>query len=464
MSGFDVKALRGLTADSRKVEPGFLFAALPGGRHDGRTFIADAVQAGATHVLALPGTAVPEGIELVADKNPRRRLAVLAAAFYGDQPETVVAVTGTNGKTSVVHFVNQMWRRLGLNSAMIGTLSGAMTTPDPVALHRELAAMARQSIRAVAMEASSHGLDQYRLDGVRLTAAGFTNISHDHLDYHGSFEKYLAAKTRLFSEVLPEEARAVLNADTPQFPDLKAKSKGSVVSYGAAGEHLRLLSATSYKGVQEIRLRRDGEEWEIALPLIGGFQVMNVLCALGLVLATSQNPGDIHIPDLLETLESVPGRLQDVPGHPAGAQVYVDYAHTPQALETVLTTLRPHTRGRLICVFGCGGDRDTEKRPVMGAVARHNADVVIVTDDNPRSEDPAAIRASILKAAPEAAEIGDRREAILKAVALAGPEDVVLIAGKGHETGQEIAGKIFDFKDFNEVQFAYEKLKKGETS
>jgi len=458
------REIRGLTADSRAVERGFLFAALPGSRHDGRAFIAEAVACGAVAVLAPQGTALPEGAgaaALVADDNPRRRLALMAARFYEVQPRSIAAVTGTNGKTSVASFTRQIWRRLGYRAASLGTLGlvparpdapKSLTTPDPVELHRCLAALAQDGIDHLAMEASSHGLDQHRLDGVRVTAAAFTNVTRDHLDYHGSMAAYLAAKRRLFAELLAADGTAVLNADDPAAAALAeacAARGPRVMTYGSRGRDLRLLRQEPTQDGQRLTLEIDGRRHEVSLLLAGTFQAANVLAALGLVLATgAQTPGTLdHALDVLGGLEGVPGRLESVGRTPRGAEVYVDYAHTPDALQTVLQALRPHTAGRLHVVVGCGGDRDPGKRPMMGEIAARLADAVIVTDDNPRSEDPAAIRRAILAAAPQAEEIGDRGEAIARAVATLSAGDVLVIAGKGHESGQIVGDRVLPFDD-----------------
>ncbi len=465
--------IAGLTADSRAVRPGFLFAALPGSRSDGRAFIDDAVAKGAVAILAPPGTLVKAPcVRLIEDPAPRRAFALLAAAFYGRQPQTVVAVTGTNGKTSTVQFVRQIWQRLGLRAACLGTLGlsapdgvdwagPSMTTPDPVALHAGLAALCEAGVDHLAMEASSHGLDQFRLDGVRLAAAGFTNLTRDHLDYHGDMTAYLAAKGALFARVLADRGIAVINADIPEFTELAllCQIRGiRVVGYGVSGREIMVRRVTPLPHGQRLDLDFLGHPVTIELGLIGRFQAWNALCALGLVLAA--HPADEVGPVLeaLEGLEGVPGRLQLVAHHPAGAPVIVDYAHTPDALETVLTALRPHAETRLVVVFGCGGDRDRGKRPVMGEIAVRLADKVIVTDDNPRSESAAAIRAEILAAAPGALEIGDRHEAIRAAVTGLAAGDVLVIAGKGHEQGQIVGTQTIAFDDASAARMAVAEL------
>lgn len=471
---FDVSQLKGLTQDSRMVKAGYLFAAFPGAKSDGRDFIPTAIDHGAVAVLAPEGTALPDGaknIELITDPYPRRAFAKLAAAYYGAQPEHVVAVTGTNGKTSTALFVEQLWEAAGYKAASLGTLgvrtagvvqSGSMTTPDPVALHAGLADLNAAGVTHLAMEASSHGLDQFRLDGVEMEAAGFTNLSHDHLDYHGDLESYFQAKARLFSELLPESGTAVINADLKITPDLLkiCNDRGlKTLTYGHKGKDLKLISVKPTGQGQKLELGVLGVHKDITLPLVGEFQVMNALCALGLVLANDAEHKTAYV-DALEKLQGAPGRLQLISGHPKEAAVYVDYAHTPDALENVLQALRPHTRGKLVCVFGCGGERDKAKRPVMGAIAGAHADTVIVTDDNPRGETPGDIRAQILSAAVGAQEIGDRRKAIQSAIQNLEKEDVLVIAGKGHEQGQVFAGRTDPFDDVQEAQSAIELLSK----
>jgi UDP-N-acetylmuramoyl-L-alanyl-D-glutamate--2,6-diaminopimelate ligase len=474
LQGLDVTAppgaeaieIIGITADSRAVRPGFLFAAIPGSKLDGRRFIADAAAAGAVAVLAPTGT--DAALPVIGAAEPRRALALVAARFHGRQPATVVAVTGTNGKTSVASFVRQIWTALGLPAASIGTLGlevpgrparPSLTTPDPVALQADLAALAADGIEHLAMEASSHGLDQFRLDGVRLAAAGFTNLSRDHLDYHGSMAAYLEAKSALFQRLLPAGAAAVLNADVPEFATLAAIARGRaqrVIDYGTAASALRLVERRPTATGQDLALQAFGREVSLHLPLVGAFQAANVLCALGLAVGS----GSDVFPALatLPRLTGVAGRLQHVATTPDGAAVYVDYAHTPDALETVLTALRPHAEGRLVVVFGAGGDRDTGKRPVMGAVTARLADIAIVTDDNPRSEVPAAIRAAVLAGCPGGIEIGDRAEAIREAVRLMRRGDLLVVAGKGHEQGQTIGTTVRPFDDATVVREAVEDL------
>ncbi|MBX7198183.1 MAG: UDP-N-acetylmuramoyl-L-alanyl-D-glutamate--2,6-diaminopimelate ligase [Rhodospirillaceae bacterium] len=454
--------IAGLTEDSRKVQPGFLFAALSGSKADGRAYIADAIKRGARAILAPPGTVIDQAdldatARVIFDSNPRRRFALLASRFYNKQPGTVAAVTGTNGKTSAAHFARQLWTVLGRDAGYIGTLGafapgydvpGSLTTPDPVHLHRILAAMADTGVTHLAMEASSHGLHQYRIDGVRLSIGGFTTLSRDHLDYHGSMAAYIAAKLRLFSEVMLPGGVAVLNADSSEFPAFEAACRlrgHKVISYGKAGTTLQVVESRIVAEGFDLKLAVFGKSHRVLLPLAGTFQVGNALCALGFVLASGADP-DAAVA-ALGHLKGVPGRMEYVGASKDGAPVFVDYAHTPDAIETVLAALRPHTQGKLAIVFGCGGDRDRGKRRLMGERATALADQVYVTDDNPRSEVPAAIRAEILQGAPGAAEIGDRAEAISVAIAKLSAGDVLLLAGKGHETGQTVGGKVIPFDD-----------------
>ncbi len=460
----------GITQDSRKVQRGYIFAALPGTKVDGRDFIPEALKRGATAIVALTGTKLPEEYEqvlLIKSDNPARAFSKLSSAYYdNEQPATIAAVTGTNGKTSTAHFTAQLWQALGHKSASMGTLgimkdgkietSSSMTTPDPVTLHKNLAEMAKEGITHLCMEASSHGLEQYRIDGVRIGVAGYTNISRDHLDYHKDMESYLAAKLRLFSEVLKRESTVVLNADVPEYQTLLKTCEAAghtIISYGRAGETLKLLNAQPEPGGQILQLSVEGKKHTLKFPLVGGFQVMNALCALGLVWAQEKD----NVETLLKTfqnLKPVPGRLQKIEGPKA---VYVDYAHTPDALETVLNALRPHAEGELICLFGCGGDRDPGKRPIMGEIAARLADKVIVTDDNPRNEKPDSIRAAILEGIgkdKKVQDIGDRRTAIQAAIKEMKPGDVLLVAGKGHETGQTVGNVTTPFDDAQEVRNA----------
>ncbi len=462
--------ITGLTADSRAVEPGFLFAALPGSSVDGRDFIGAAISNGATAILAPTGTTVTDNkTALITSSDARAALAHMAAAFYSDQPETIAAVTGTNGKTSVAHFTRQIWSMTGHPAVSMGTLGlqlpdgsvkPSLTTPDPVTLHADLAELARKGVDHVVMEASSHGLDQRRLDGVKLRAAAFTNLSRDHLDYHGTLDAYLAAKTRLFSALLPTDGTAVLNADIPETESLTKAFGGRVISYGRNATELKLLAAEPSHSGTRIQLNAFGRQTDIDLPLAGDFQVYNVLCAAGLAIACGEDSE--HAIACLPRLTGVPGRLEQA-GTVNGGSVYIDYAHTPDALENVLAAMRPHTTNRLIVVFGCGGDRDRGKRPMMGRLATELADIAIVTDDNPRSEAPDAIRREILAAASGAHDIGDRETAIREAVSMLSDGDVLVIAGKGHETGQIVGGETHPFDDLVVARAAIAD-RKGETS
>ena len=453
--------ISGVTADSRLVRPGYLFAALPGAKADGKSFIPAALGAGAAAVLA--GEAV-EGLSVpvVRVDDPRRAYALAAAAFWGVQPEICVAVTGTNGKTSVAVFCQQIFQRLGRRAASMGTLGvragdeqltpPGLTTPDAADVARTLAELAGRGVTHLALEASSHGVDQRRLDGVRLTAAGFLNLTQDHLDYHGTMGVYRAAKLRLFETLLPRGATAVLNADSDAFPAFASAamlSGHTVMSVGEQGQALRLEAVAPTPQGQRLTIRAQDRVHDLHLPLAGVFQAGNALAAAGLCIAAGEEVEAVLA--ALEHIRGAPGRLQRVGAGPNGGEAYVDYAHTPDGLQTVLTALRPHVRGRLMVVFGAGGDRDRGKRPLMGAAASRLADLVIVTDDNPRSETPAAIRAAILASAPGAREIGDRREAIAAAVAQLSEGDVLVVAGKGHEQGQILGGVTHPFDDMVET-------------
>ncbi len=463
ISAFDLPVLdiTGMTADSRHVSEGFLFAALPGARVDGRDFIGAAVARGAAAVLAPAGTEWPRDVParpLVIHAEPRRAWAQMAAAFAGAQPETVVAVTGTNGKTSTVDFLRQLWTAQGLAAASLGTLGliapghpggTGLTTPDPVALSASFATLAREGVTHAAIEASSHGLDQFRLDGVRLEAAGFSNLTRDHLDYHGSVEAYRDAKLRLFSEILPQGAAAVVNADmdADTRDALRGVARARRLAWrtvGEAGDYARLISTTPLPHGQVMRVSIDcaaARDIEVSLP--GRFQADNAIMAAALAACT----GLTAAWDLLPGLRGVRGRMEWVATLPSGAAAYVDYAHTPDALARLLTALRPHTAGRLVCVFGAGGDRDPGKRALMGAVVAAHADVAIVTDDNPRTEHAASIRAAILAACPGARDVADRRAAIAAGLAELRPGDVLVVAGKGHEQGQIVGADILPFDD-----------------
>jgi len=464
VAGEDV-TIAGITADSRQVRPGWLFAAIPGAKADGARFVPEAIARGAAAILVGNGTQVdvPENVPVLAAPDPRRALALMAARFYPAQPETIVAVTGTSGKTSVADFTRQIFAALGHKAASLGTIGlvkpdgnvyGGLTTPDPVALHKTLTDLAAEGISHLAFEASSHGLDQHRLDGVRLKAAAFTNLGRDHLDYHATMQAYLAAKLRLFTGLLPAHGTAVVNADARHGPQVIAAARGagrSILTVGQAGQALQLDSLTRDGFAQRVRVRHEGQSWDILLPLLGDYQAANALLAAGLAIAAGE--AACRVLPALEQLEGVKGRLE-IAGRVRGALIVIDYAHKPDALLAALEALRPFATGRLNVVFGCGGDRDKGKRPIMGRIASEHAHHVIVTDDNPRSEVPAAIRAEILSGAPGAREIGDRAEAIRAGMRLLGHGDVLLIAGKGHETGQVVGTTVLPFSDQEAVRAA----------
>ncbi|MBV8925604.1 MAG: UDP-N-acetylmuramoyl-L-alanyl-D-glutamate--2,6-diaminopimelate ligase [Bradyrhizobium sp.] len=456
----------GIAADSRVVKPGELFFALSGSKTDGARFIDAAIAAGA---VAVAGDHPPPSISVpfVTTANPRRALALAAARFFPQQPETVAAVTGTSGKTSVAAFTRQIWRRLGHVSASIGTIGlvspkrtvyGSLTTPDPIALHRQLDEIAREGVTHLAFEASSHGLDQYRLDGVRITAGGFTNLSRDHMDYHPDVAHYLDAKLRLFRDLLPPGGAAVISADHEHSARAIEAARGcglrliTVGSQGdGQGEGIRLLAAGIDGFAQRLVLEHRGKQASLLLPLVGHFQIENALVSAGLAIATGSDADAVLAS--LEHLEGAKGRLERV-GERNGAPIFVDYAHKPDALAKALQALRPFAKRKLVVVFGAGGDRDAGKRPLMGAIASENADHVIVTDDNPRSENPATIRAAILAAARGATEIGDRAGAIRAAIDDLQEGDALLVAGKGHETGQIVGDKALPFSDHDAVAAA----------
>ncbi|MBP6031054.1 MAG: UDP-N-acetylmuramoyl-L-alanyl-D-glutamate--2,6-diaminopimelate ligase [Sphingobium sp.] len=449
-------AVTGFAIDNRKVAPGCVFGAFEGARVNGEDFIPQAVAAGAVAVVARPEAKV-EGVFHVESNNPRRLFARMAAQFYAPFPDTCVAVTGTNGKTSTVELTRQIWRALGHKSASIGTLgvttsvdqvSTGLTTPDIVTFLSNMAGLKKEGITHAAFEASSHGLAQYRTEGLPVIAGAFTNLSRDHLDYHGDMESYYAAKMRLFDEVIVDDGAAVIWADDARSADVIARASARglrLVTVGEGGETLRLVSRAPTALGQKLVIAADGVEHSIDLPLIGAYQAANVLISAGLVLACGTPWGQI-MPHL-SRLQPVRGRLERAVLNKTGAPVYVDYAHTPDGLRAAIEALRPHTKGRLIVLFGAGGDRDAGKRPLMGKVAAELADHVIVTDDNPRSEDPTVIRAAIMAGAPGAQEIGGRRAAIAAAIAQAGPQDIVLLAGKGHEQGQIIGERVLPFDD-----------------
>ena len=454
----------GMTADSRKVQPGWLFAALKGSAQDGSAFAPMAIEKGAAAILS-DGSAHAGPVPHVVADEPRRALALAAKRFHPAQPKTVVAVTGTNGKSSTVDFARQIWSRAGLKAASMGTL-GAIgpngkvdvghTTPDPVTIHQTLEMLAGQGVTHCAMEASSHGLEQHRLDGVDLAAVGFLNFTQDHLDYHGTMEEYLKSKLRLFTSLAPKGVPAVINADSPQRDDFEAAARAAglqVVSFGWKGEDLWIDELMPKQAGQSLFLYwRDVEQKPVELPLIGEFQALNALAAAALCLSLGMEfPA---VAEGLANLKPVKGRLEFVGKTASGAAVFVDYAHTPDGLEVLLRAVRPHTAGRLKVIFGCGGDRDARKRPIMGEIASRQADDVIVTDDNPRSEDPAKIRAAVLSGAKGAREIGDRAEAIRTVIRELKKGDTLVIAGKGHETGQIIGKEILPFSDQDEALVA----------
>jgi UDP-N-acetylmuramoyl-L-alanyl-D-glutamate--2,6-diaminopimelate ligase len=474
LTGADVTApaeaggleIAGITADSRLVEPGFVFVAIAGTKADGARFISDAVKKGAAAILVGSQTHVADvAVPVLRANEPRRALALMAARFFVAQPATVVAVTGTSGKTSVADFTRQIFAALGHQAASLGTIGivkpdgslyGALTTPDPVSLHKILAELAAEGVTHLAFEASSHGLDQHRLDGVRIKAAAFTNLGRDHLDYHPTMEAYLAAKLRLFTEVLPEDGVAVVNADSAEAAEVIAAAQRSghrVLTVGRTGAGLKLERLVREGFGQRMSVAHEGRVYDVRLPLLGGYQASNALMAAGLAIASGESAG--RVLPALQSLHGVKGRLEIV-GESQGGLAVVDYAHKPEALAAVLDALRPFATGKLICVIGCGGDRDKGKRPLMGTIAVEKADVVIVTDDNPRTEDPATIRAEILAGAAGAREIDDRAEAIRAGVALLGKGDVLVVAGKGHETGQIVGDKVLPFSDHEELRKALE--------
>ena len=463
--------ITGLSVDSRQVKPGHLFAALPGTRIHGAEFIQYALRMEAAAILTdRAGAEIAKaelagsGAALIVAEDPRQTLAYTAALWFGRQPEVMVAVTGTSGKTSVATFTRQIWQALGLSAANLGTMGVlgdytaplAHTTPEPITLHRILRDMADAGITHAAMEASSHGLDQGRLDGVRLKAAAFTNFSQDHLDYHASFDDYFAAKAGLFARVLPEDGTAVINIDEARGREILeiARARGqSLITVGRDPvADLRITSQRFDATGQDLRFTHDGRPHLVRLALIGGFQAENVLAAAGLAMAAGAEPQAVI--DTLPGLVTVRGRMELAAKRDNGAAVFVDYSHKPGALASALQSLRPHVMGRIVVVFGAGGDRDRLKRPLMGKAAAAHADVVIVTDDNPRSEDPATIRAEVMAGCPEATEVADRAEAILRGVDALQPGDALLIAGKGHETGQIVGTDVYPFDDAEQASVA----------
>jgi UDP-N-acetylmuramoyl-L-alanyl-D-glutamate--2,6-diaminopimelate ligase len=459
--------LMGIASDSRKVKPGDLFVAVPGTKADGLAFVPQALANGASAVLAERAAEVPANVAAVVVPNVRRALALCAAAFFPRQPGTIAAVTGTSGKTSVAAFARQIWASLGLSAASMGTVGvvsdtinvyGSLTTPDPIELHKMLDRLAGEGVTHLALEASSHGLDQHRLDGVRIAAGGFTNLSRDHLDYHPTIEAYLAAKLRLFRDLIVAGGTAVIDADDSYAGQVvvAATKRGlKIMTVGESGDGIRLVAGAIDGFAQRVTLSHAGHDYKVKLPLVGGFQVHNAALAAGLSIATGAEPARVFA--ALEKLEGAKGRLE-LAGTRNGAPIFIDYAHKPDALKKAIEALRPYTTGKLTVVFGAGGDRDTGKRPIMGRIAAETADRVIVTDDNPRSEPPAAIRAAILAEAKGATEIGERAEAIRSAIAGLGQGDVLLIAGKGHETGQIVGDRVLPFSDHEAVAAALREI------
>jgi UDP-N-acetylmuramoyl-L-alanyl-D-glutamate--2,6-diaminopimelate ligase len=455
--------VRGLAVDSRAVKPGDLFFALSGAKTDGARFIDAAVSAGA---VAIAGDHPPDGcrVPFVTTPNPRRALALAAAKLFPEQPSTIAAVTGTSGKTSVAAFTRQIWQRFGHQAASIGTIGmvsekrtvyGSLTTPDPIALHRQLDEIAREGVTHLAFEASSHGLDQFRLDGVRVSAGAFTNLSRDHMDYHPDVAHYLAAKLRLFRDLVAVGGAVVISADhdcSAAVIEAASERKLRLMTVGrngdGAGEGIRVTASAIDGFAQRLELEHCGRRHSVFLPLVGEFQIENAVVAAGLAIGTGSEPEQVFA--ALEHLEGAKGRLERV-GEYQGAPIFVDYAHKPDALAKALQALRPYAKRKLVVVFGAGGDRDAGKRPLMGAIAAENADAVIITDDNPRSENPDLIRAAILAAASGAKEIGDRAEAIGSAIATLEEGDALLIAGKGHETGQIVGDRTLPFSDHDAV-------------
>ena len=453
-----IKSLKaiGVTCDSRSVQPGMIFAALPGTVVDGRDYIPQAIEKGAVAVIALSGTET-DNVPLIADENPRLRYAKMARAFFPGQPKTLVAMTGTNGKSSTVEFLRQIWASAGLEAACFGTL-GVMsskgyapmshTTPDAVALHKTLNELAEQGVTHAAMEASSHGLVQYRMDAVDVVASGFSNLTQDHFDYHKDMDDYFEAKARLFSELTPSDAPVIINIDGDYGKELARRSEmrgQTITTIGWHGDDIRIAEIMPHAASQDITLIIDGQRYKANLPLAGEFQSLNAVQALALALQTG-----VSLEQGLQGLESlkgVAGRLEPAGQTAEGAPVFVDFAHTEDGLDKLLRSVRPHTMGKVVIVFGCGGDRDPDKRPKMGAVAAKLADDVIVTDDNPRTEDPVAIREAVMKGCPEAQNIGDREEAIRLGIERLEPKDCLVIAGKGHEQGQIIGTEVIPFSD-----------------
>jgi len=467
-SGADSVDITGLTADSRKVKPGFLFAALRGVAAHGRDFVAQAKANGAAAVLSAGDLGADPGIPNVVADNPRRAFALAASAFYPRRPKTIAAVTGTNGKSSTVDFLRQIWAHAGKNAASLGTLgaiapSGVLdlghTTPDPSAVHATLTQLADDGVTHLAMEASSHGLEQHRIDGLTFAAGAFTNLTQDHLDYHQNMTAYRDAKMKLWA-LVRDGGVAVINADAAEGDAFEQGAKARGLDLVLCGwraprdRALKIIEILPRPNAQTMVLLWNGKEYKVELPLIGEFQAINAVTAATLALALGESPENVWAG--MSKLQPVKGRMEHVGQSKSGGHVFVDYAHTPDGLDVLLRAARPHAPGRIIAVFGCGGDRDADKRPKMGAIAARHADVVIVTDDNPRGEDSASIRAQILAAAPNATEIGDRAQAIREAIAMMKPGDAVMIAGKGHETGQIIKGVVHPFSDQDVARAALE--------
>lgn len=466
--GFAHIAVTGVTSDSRKVKRGFLFIAIAGSKADGAAYAAKAVEAGAIAVAAEhQPDGLPQGAAFVQVGNARRALALAASTFYPRQPGIIAAVTGTSGKTSVAAFTREIWTALGKPAASVGTVGvvspkgevyGSLTTPDPVDLHRSLDELAGEGVTHLALEASSHGLDQHRLDGIRIAAGGYTNLSRDHLDYHPTLEAYLAAKLRLFTDLVAVSGTAVINVDDEHAPQVleAARTHGlKLLTIGRRGEGIRIAEVAIDGFAQRVAFEHAGHVYNVKLPLVGAFQVYNAAVAAGLAIATGSPPAPVFA--ALEKLSGAKGRLE-LAGSYNGAPIFIDYSHKPDALAKALEALRPYASGKLVVVFGAGGDRDPGKRSLMGDVAHRQADRVIVTDDNPRSEEPAAIRAAILAAAPGATEIGDRAEAIRAAITGLEKGDVLVVAGKGHETGQIVGGKVLPFSDHEAVEKVLKEL------
>ncbi len=465
----------GITADSRKVEEGFLFVALPGLIFNGADFIKDAVEAGASAVLCIPDAKLEnDDVTWILDEHPGRVFPYIVSRFFKYQPENIAAVTGTNGKTSVAFFTQQIWKKLGIKAASVGTLGikadgyqldTGLTTPDPMVIHKALSELCDLGVDHVVFEASSHGLDQHRLDGVNISAAAFTNLTHDHLDYHKTEEDYFNAKARLFKEVLQPSKTAVLNIDNPHVRDVLqiCKAKGhKIITVGKTDGDIRLLNQRTSSTGQEITVSYKRKIYDIALPLVGGFQATNALMAVGLVIGCGGRADKAF--KALSYLRPVRGRMEQAGRHPAGARIYVDFAHTPDALETVLQSLKPHVKGKLAVVFGCGGDRDRAKRKIMGEIADKLADRIYVTDDNPRSESPEGIRQEVLKGCAVGIDAGDRASAIAMAVEDLQKGDILLVAGKGHEQGQMIGTNMTDFDDVSVVRSAIAAIELQETT